>query len=161
MLYYDFFIQYEIFSSIKKVFTLYENIYIIFMNMNRYENNAYFWQKIDALYLSGDFIETHHRGEGHPIYPELKFPLTYGTLKIDDYDNQKISAFKGSKSKQVEAIALCADILNKDVEIKFLIGLSEEEEEMVLKFLDQTEFQKSVLIRRGNDIPYWNDDEVV
>ena len=45
--------------------------------------------------------------------------------------------------------------LKKDCEVKLFVGVSPEEEEEIMAFLNQTEFQKAVLIRRGNDIPLW------
>ena len=36
-----------------------------------------------------------------------------------------------------------------------LVGCSEEEINKILQFLNQTEFQKAILIRRGDDIPSW------
>lgn len=126
--------------------------------MSKYENNAYFWQKIDSLYISSEFLEIKKKGDLHSEYGDLKYPLSYGILKIDDKDKDFINAFKGSKSNIIDSLVLSVDILNKHIEIKLLIGLSKEEEEEVLRFLDQTEFQKSVLIRRGNEIPFWNDE---
>lgn len=126
--------------------------------MSKYENNAYFWQKIDSLYLSSEFVEIKKKGDSHVDYSDLKYPLPYGILKIDDKDEDFINAFKGSGPNRIDSLVLSIDILNKRVEIRMLIGLDKNEEEEVLRFLDQTDFQKSVLIRRGNEIPFWNDE---
>lgn len=55
----------------------------------------------------------------------------------------------------VNACVVAADILKKDIEIKLLLGCTPSEEEDVLRFLNQTEFQKTVLIRRANTVPSW------
>ena len=45
--------------------------------------------------------------------------------------------------------------MEKDVEVKFLVGCSAEEEENILRFVNQTDYQKALLIRRSNDVPNW------
>ena len=68
--------------------------------------------------------------------------------------------FRGSeKSSLVQAIAVSADILKKDCEVKLLVGCSEEEIHDILEFLNQTEFQKAVLLRRGNEVPEWAQND--
>ena len=63
------------------------------------------------------------------------------------------------KSSLVQAIAVSADILKKDCEVKLLVGCSEEEIHDILEFLNQTEFQKAVLLRRGNEVPEWAQND--
>ncbi len=124
--------------------------------MSEFENNALFWQKVDTLYLSSDFVLTQEKGSLHPKYPNLQYPCDYGLLKtLDDENEDLISCFVGSGKKEVNSIIVCADILTKNLETKVLIGVNESEEEEILHFLNQTEFQKSVIIRRGFDVPYW------
>ena len=128
--------------------------------MKEFENNAYFWQKVDTLYSSGDFKLVYEKGEHHPQYPSLTYPCDYGYVKTltSDVDNS-VEVFRGSAGKRVEAITLCADILVKRFEVKVLVGLSEEEIEAVLRFLNCTDYQKSILIKRGKDIPSWGETE--
>ena len=106
--------------------------------MKEFQNNAYFWQKLDTLCLSGDFVETRAKGEVHPSYPNLIY-----------------HAFVGSEGSQAVGVVICADILAKDLEVKVLIGVSEKEEESILDFLNQTDFQKTVIMKRGKEIPSW------
>ena len=75
-------------------------------------------------------------------------------------DQSPIDVFRGSeKSSLVQAIAVSADILKKDCEVKLLVGCSEEEIHDILEFLNQTEFQKAVLLRRGNEVPEWAQND--
>lgn len=124
--------------------------------MKEFENNAYFWQKVDTLYSFGDFKLVNKKGSKHLKYPSLKFPFDFGYIKTLDTDEENsMEVFKGDKSKKVEAIILCADILQKHFEVKVLVGLNEADQLEVLHFLNQTEFQKTVIIRRGKEIPSW------
>ena len=120
-----------------------------------FENNAYFWQKVDTLYLSSDLVIDHPKNSHHAVYDNLVYPVDYGYL-ADSVSDEKINIYKGSGSAYiVDALVVCADILKKDIEIKLLAGCTEKETESILEFLNQTDFQKSVIIRRGQNTPKW------
>ncbi len=117
-------------------------------------NNAYFWQKLDTLYLLSDLIINQPKGSAYPRNNQLIYPVDYGYLKSGD--NQQIKTYRGSIStSQVDAIVVCADILGRDLEVKLLIGCTEQETEFILSFLNQTDFQKAIIIRRGSSVPDW------
>ena len=62
----------------------------------------------------------------------------------------------GTKNhSEITGLIVAADILQKTIDVKLLLGCTEEEVNDVLHFLNQTDFQKTVLIRRGNDMPSW------
>ena len=129
--------------------------------MSAYENNAVFWQKLDTLYLSSKLVVDRPRNTCHYKYSNLIYPVDYGYLcDTTGSDQAPIDVFKGSeKSNLVQSVVVSADILKKDCEVKLLIGCSEEEELEILEFLNQTEFQKAVLIRRGSEVPYWASND--
>ena len=128
--------------------------------MKEFENNAYFWQKVDTLYSSGDFKITNKKGTVHNNYPALEYPCDFGYVKTLSSDSDiPMEVFKAEGGKKVDAIALCADILNKRFEVKALVGLNDDEQEAVLHFLNCTDYQKSVLIKRGKAIPSWGETE--
>ena len=129
--------------------------------MSAYENNAFFWQKLDTLYLSSKLVVDRPRNTCHYKYSNLIYPVDYGYLcDTTGSDQAPIDVFKGSeKSNLVQSVVVSADILKKDCEVKLLIGCSEEEELESSEFLNQTEFQKAVLIRRGSEVPYWASND--
>ena len=128
--------------------------------MREFENNAYFWQKVDTLYSSGDFTLTNKKGSPHAAYPSLVYPCDFGYVTTLNSENEApIEVFKAKGGRRVDAIALCADIITKRFEVKALVGLSDEEQEEVLHFLNCTDYQKSVLIARGKTIPSWGETE--
>lgn len=128
--------------------------------MKEFENNAYFWQKVDTLYSSGDFKLKQAKGSTHQKYPALSYPCDYGYVQtLDDGGEIPMEVFKSNGGKKVDAIALCADILTKRFEVKALVGLNDEEIEEVLHFLNCTDYQKSVLIKRGKQLPSWSETE--
>ena len=128
--------------------------------MKEFENNAYFWQKVDTLYSSGDFKVKHKKGSAHKHYPSLTYPCEYGYVEsLSDESESSVEVFRSDGGNTVDCIAVCADIINKRFEVKAMVGLSEEELEEVLHFLNCTDYQKTVLIRRGKQIPSWGETE--
>lgn len=121
--------------------------------MNEYENNAYFWQKVDTLFLSGSVVLTKKKGERHDTFKNLIYPVDYG--KIIDLEDD-ISVYLGSENRnQITGLIVAADILAKELDVKVLAGCNNDETDLILHFLNQTDFQKTVLIRRGNEMPGW------
>lgn len=120
--------------------------------MEKLLNNGYFWQKIDSLALSTRIVISQPKGTNHPQYMNMIYPVDYGYL--DDTDDIKV--FRGSvKKSSIDAIMIVADILKRDLEVKLLWGCSEEEENNILHFINQTDYQKGILVRRGQEMPEW------
>ena len=130
--------------------------------MNQLENNVFFWQKLDSLYLASNVVITKEIGSTHANYINLVYPVRYGYLADTlSQDQQGVSIYKGSlNSHQVEAVLVAVDILKKDIEVKLLVGCTEEETRKILRFVNQTEYQKTILVRRGLNIPEWSNPDV-
>ena len=125
--------------------------------MAQYENNAWFCQKFDSLCLSSGFCLTRKKGDVHPVFANLIYPTDYGYVKdTNSVSGNGVSVYAGSLSRNtITALVVAEDILAKELDVKILIGCTNEEVEDVLRFLNQTDYQKTVLIRRGKDIPSW------
>ena len=125
------------------------------------ENSVFFWQKLDTLLLSSEIVIERPKNSAHPEYPNLIYPLDYGYFTDTvSGDAESLDLFRGStNTRNVNAIIIAVDILKKDVETKILLGCTSEEEMIVLRFLNQTDFQKTVLIRRGEQTPAWAASE--
>ena len=126
-----------------------------------FQNNALFWQKIDTLFFSSDVVINRPKKTAHPTYANLIYPVDYGYLKDTvSGDNEGIDVFVGSANNHlVEYIVIAVDILKKDVEVKILYDCSEKEITDILFFLNQTDFQKAVLIKKGTEIPIWAESK--
>lgn len=125
--------------------------------MEQLENNIFFWQNLDTLYLSSACKIDRPKGTHHYKYANLVYPVDYGFLSDTmDSGQPPIDVYRGSrKTSQVDALVVSADILRKDCKAKLLIGCTEKEVQDILTFLNQTEFQKAILVRRGTNIPDW------
>ncbi|PKM64895.1 MAG: Inorganic pyrophosphatase [Firmicutes bacterium HGW-Firmicutes-20] len=129
--------------------------------MNGIENNAYFWQKLDTLFFSSKLVISRNKGDVHPKYHNLVYPVSYGYLE-DTFNQEQegIAVYRGSGlASSISTIVIAADILKKDIDVKLLVGCTQAEEEEILRFLNQTDFQKTILVRRGNTVPNWATTE--
>lgn len=50
--------------------------------MSSFENNAFFWQKLDTLYLSSKLVIDRPRNTCHYKYSNMIYPVDYGYLMI-------------------------------------------------------------------------------
>ena len=124
--------------------------------MKSFENNAFFWQKMDTLFLSSQLVISKKKGEVHPLYNNLIYPVDYGYLSNTQSEGNNICVYKGSlASDRVNSVIVAVDILKKDLDTKLITGCTEAEEEEVLRFLNQTDFQKTIIVRRGVELPSW------
>jgi len=130
--------------------------------MNQLENNAFFWQKLDSIYFASSIVITQPQGSTHPTFKNLIYPVDYGYLNETlSQDELGIAIYKGKGSAYlVEAILVAADILKKDIEVKLLVGCSQDEVNQILRFVNQTEYQKTIIVRRGNEVPNWSDPDL-
>ena len=130
--------------------------------MIEFENNAYFWQKLDTLYLSSGYQITRKKGEVHPRFQNLIYPVDYGYINdTKSFGKDGVSVYAGSGNQyEISALVVAADILIKELDVKVLVGCTEEEVDQVLRFLNQTNYQKTVLIRKGNELPSWAETDI-
>lgn len=129
--------------------------------MKQLENNAYFWQKLDSLYFSSSIVIERPKNSKHPRYEDMVYPVDYGYLTDTiSSDGSQVDVFIGSDlSKRIKSIAVSTDIIKRDCEIKLLIGCTDQEESDVLHMLNVSENQKAILVRRGNDLSTWSDED--
>ena len=118
------------------------------------ENNAYFWQKLDTMIMSGNYQKKYNKNEAHHKYPALVYPLDFGYI-VSELGDFKTACYKGSNGSDCNSIIVSVDILEGSSVVQLLIGVSEQEQNDLLLFLNQTQFQKTILISRSNVIPTW------
>ncbi len=129
--------------------------------MRELENNAMFWQKVDAIYFSSKLVIDRPKNSCHYKYSNLIYPVDYGYLKDTlSSDMEPVDVFRGSEnSNQIQAAVVSADILKKDCEVKLIVGCSEDEIYDIMLFLNQTDFQKALIVYRGSEVPEWGSSD--
>ena len=112
--------------------------------------NREFWRVLDTLIAESELIIDRPRGTKHPRF-DFIYPLDYGYLKnTTSPDGGGIDVWRGSLPiAECDAVICTVDLLKRDSEIKILIGCTEDEKETVMKFHNDSEFMKGVIIRRG------------
>lgn len=109
-----------------------------------------FWTLLDRLLATSELVIDRPKGTAHPRYPDFIYPVDYGYLKdTAAMDGNGIDVWRGTGDAQtITAIAVTADLLKRDSEIKILIGCTAEEQQMILKVHNETKFMKGILIPR-------------
>jgi inorganic pyrophosphatase len=115
-------------------------------------NNQAFWQAIDKLIAESAIIIDRPKSSKHPRF-DIVYPLDYGYLEnTTSPDGGGIDVWRGSNSEQICDTIICTvDLLKKDSEIKLLLGCSENEKDTVLRWHNDSEMQKGVIIRREGE----------
>lgn len=120
-------------------------------------NNVYFWQKLDTLILSSEIVIDYPAGSSNKDYPNRIYPVDSGYLKDTvAADSIPVPCYRGSsKNAKATGLIVQTDILARDCFAKLLIGCTQEECATILKFINSTEFQKAIMVFRGDETPSW------
>ena len=88
------------------------------------------------LVESGSIVLDRPKGNAHPRFSEMIYPLDYGYLeKTSAADGGGIDVWIGSISRKTLTGILCTfDRLKRDAEIKLLIGCTREDVETIQGF---------------------------
>ena len=88
------------------------------------------------LAASRPIIIDRPRGEAHPRYPDLIYPLDYGYLEgTSAADGDSIDVWIGSQAGRALTGILCTyDTIKRDAEIKLLLGCTETDVQTILNF---------------------------
>jgi len=111
-----------------------------------------FWTAIDTLISQSEIVIDRPKGTKHPRF-DFIFPLDYGYLKDTfSMDGSGIDIWRGSLSCSVcDAVICTVDLLKKDSEIKLLVGCTEEEKNIIMRFHNESEYMKGTMIRRESE----------
>jgi inorganic pyrophosphatase len=95
-----------------------------------------FWYAIIELISTHHIIIDRPKGQPHPRYPELIYPLDYGYLEgTSASDGGGIDVWLGSLViKTITGILCTFDTLKCDAEIKILLGCTEKDNRLIKKF---------------------------
>lgn len=112
--------------------------------------NLEFWNLLDQLVEEAEIVIDRPKGSRHPQFKNVIYPLDYGYLEnTTSHDGEGIDVWKGSKTDiKIESLLCTVDGLKKDAEIKLLIGCTEQEQQIIYQFHNETNYQKGILIQR-------------
>ncbi len=108
-----------------------------------------FWESLDNLVLTHKLVIDRPKGSSHPRFPESIYPLDYGYLKgTISSDGEGVDVWLGGVDDLfVQAIVCTVDLLKDGVEVKIIIGCTDEEIETIMNY-HSTFNQKAILVKR-------------
>lgn len=108
-----------------------------------------FWLALDKLIAESNIITDRPKGSKHPQYNFI-YEVDYGYLEnTSSMDGGGIDVWKGSRKEDTcDAIVCTIDLLKKDSEIKILLGCTETEKDSIMRFHNNSDYMKGMLIRR-------------
>lgn len=109
-----------------------------------------FWDIVDGLVSSSEIIIDRPKGSGHPRYPGFVYELDYGYLDgTVSSDGEGIDVWVGTlDDRRVTAVMVTADSVNRDSEIKVLLGCTDDEIDYVDGVYNSTDDVGGLMIRR-------------
>ncbi|TFG72528.1 MAG: inorganic pyrophosphatase [Anaerolineales bacterium] len=98
-----------------------------------------YWDFLTRLVTGSEIVIDRPKGSAHPRYPDFVYPLDYGYLKnTRSSDGDEVDVWLGSlNDKNINGIICTADIEDRDVEIKLLLGCTIEEIVMIIDIHNQ------------------------
>jgi len=99
-------------------------------------NNG-FWEEMASLAASDLLVIDRPLGSAHPRFSDLIYPFGYGYIEGTlAADGDGIDVWIGSQGGRVLTGILCTfDTIDKDAEIKLMLGCSAEDIETIINFL--------------------------
>jgi inorganic pyrophosphatase len=92
-----------------------------------------FWRGMEQLIVTNAITIDRPKGNPHPHYPKLIYPLDYGYLEnTTASDGDGIDVWMGSlDSKTLTGILCTFDKMKRDAEIKLLIGCTKDDIQVI------------------------------
>ncbi len=109
-----------------------------------------FWQALDELVARSEVVIDRPRGTVHPRYPDMRYEVDYGYLAgTRAMDSGGVDVWRGSDpAGTIDAVVCTVDLVKRDTEVKVLIGCTETEKDIVLRFHNDSRYMKGVMLRR-------------
>lgn len=109
-----------------------------------------FWTALDSLVMGSEIVIDRPKGGGHPRYPGFVYGLDYGYLDgTVSSDGEGIDVWIGTlEEKMPTAVMVTVDLVQRDSEIKVLLGCTEEEIRYIEDVHNVTDDMRGILIRR-------------
>ena len=113
-------------------------------------NNPAFWHALDRLMSASEIVIDRPKGSPHPRFPSRIYPLDYGYLAgTASMDGDGIDLWRGSDPAQrLDAVVCTVDLMKRDSEIKLLIGCTKDEKAAVMRWHNDSDMMKAILIER-------------
>jgi inorganic pyrophosphatase len=111
-----------------------------------------FWLALDRLAVDCELVIDWPKGTAHPRYPAVGYPLDYGYLADTRAgDGEGIDVWVGSRPEwRVSGVICTVDGLQRDAEIKILLGCTPQEARIALATHNRGQ-QRGILVERDDE----------
>jgi len=108
-----------------------------------------YWDILDEFIKSNNLVLDRKKGETHPKYKNMTYPVDYGFIaNTKSMDEAGIDIFVGRENKKkINGIICIADRIKNDSEIKIIYGCNENEIEVILDFLNNSDYMKAIFMK--------------
>jgi coenzyme F420-0:L-glutamate ligase/coenzyme F420-1:gamma-L-glutamate ligase len=115
-----------------------------------------FWGYLDRLAAESRLVIDRTKGSQHPRYPSLIYPLDYGYLEeITTLDHGGIDVWLGSlPERSLDAILMTVDLIKREMEIKLLLGCTDQEKLILLRFHNDYSMRAMLVPRHGGTLEW-------
>jgi inorganic pyrophosphatase len=118
--------------------------------------NEGFWLHLEELVRGGEIVIDRPKGSAHPRFPEVIYPLDYGYVKgTHAMDGDGVDVWLGSEARATQTVEahldgmiVTVDHLERDVEIKVLLGCMANEMQTALNFHNGFSQRGMLILRR-------------
>ncbi|MBS1164541.1 MAG: hypothetical protein H6R00_566 [Proteobacteria bacterium] len=109
-----------------------------------------FWAALERLVRESEVVIDRPRGSSHPRYPNMIYGADYGYLRdTTSMDGGGIDVWRGAGGgNRISGAIVTVDLVKRDSEIKILLDCSEEEISGIMRFHNDSEYMKGLLVRR-------------
>ena len=112
--------------------------------------SATFWTDADRLVATSVVVVDRPKGSRHPIAIDHVYPLDYGYLEgTISGDGEGVDVWLGaSGNRQVTGTVCTIDLSKRDLELKLLLGCSQQEVSEIGRFFRELGLQFELVARR-------------
>lgn len=114
-----------------------------------------FWAALERLVGESEVVIDRPRGSAHPRYPNMIYVADYGFLRnTSSMDGGGIDVWRGAQGgNRISGVIVTVDLVKRDSEIKILLDCTEEEIQGILRFHNDSEHMKGLLLRNDGRSP--------
>ncbi|MEW6724574.1 MAG: HD domain-containing protein [Bacillota bacterium] len=110
------------------------------------------WEYWDRVLAARGWVIDRPKGQPHPRWPELIYPLDYGYIPgVMGGDGAEQDLFVGSTGRELVGAMMTVNFIKGDQEVKLLVGMTDAELRTAYEFMNSdTRMMTGFLVKRYN-----------
>lgn len=110
-----------------------------------------FWGLLDRLIKQNKIVIYRSKDSKYSKFTDTESKIEYGYVEDGkSFNGKAVDVFLGSlRERRVTGILCDMDVMSKSLGIKILIGCNKEEKKKIVKFVNDSNYTKSILVNRA------------